>query len=195
MNNISDSVASRTTTGLSAVQAPYTSVQLAEMFNISEATIRNRWFNWINKVAPEPLLKEGKGYTELAQSLFAEFAKVPKNDRELWVEAARSHYAEEWASAGVIDGELMPESVGGTLALLETHNAGLQAAIDAELANLETFIGQVNAAEADFSEAELRAFQTTGVRRGVQRFKLETQAELETLNELRQRRMRETGKS
>ena len=58
-----------------------------------------------------------------------------------------------------------------------------------ELAELDAFIEQVNAAEADFTEAELRTFRATGARRGIQRFKLETQAELETLNRLRQKRM------
>lgn len=167
----------------------YTAQAIAKTYNVSDSTVRNRWFPWIAKVAPEPLLKDGKSYTELARSLFAEFAQVPKPQRQEWVEEAKARYAQEWASVGVIDGELMPESVGGALAQLESHNAGLQAVIEAELADLDIFIGQVNAAEADFSEAERRTFQTVGVRRGIQRFKLETQAELETLNALRQQQM------
>ncbi|MEM9485010.1 MAG: hypothetical protein AAGA83_15130 [Cyanobacteria bacterium P01_F01_bin.116] len=167
----------------------YTAQAIAQAHNVSDSTVRNRWFPWIAKVAPEPLLKEGKGYTELARSLFAEFAQVPKNERDVWVEAARSRYSHEWASAGVIEGELMPDSVGGTLALLEVSNAHNDALVKEELGNLEDFLNQIGEVEADFSDAELQSFRMAGARRGIQRFKVETQAELDTLNELRQRRM------
>lgn len=192
MNHIPNSSDERTTTEQVNEQAPYTSVQIAGHLEVSEATIRNRWFNWIAKVAPEPLLREGKGYSELARSLFAEFSQVPKNERNGWVEAARSRYAHEWASAGVIEGELMPGSVGGALALLEVSNTNNDALLREELGNLEDFLNQIDEVEADFSEAELQSFRMAGARRGIQRFKVETQAELETLNELRQRRMGKT---
>ena len=170
----------------------YTAQAIAQAHNVSDSTVRNRWFPWIAKVAPEPLLKEGKGYTELARSLFAEFSQIPKNERDLWVEAARSRYSHEWASVGVIDGELMPDSVGSALAVLQTNNNGLDALLKEEMGSLQAFLNQVDVAETDFSEAELESFRMAGARRGIQRFKVETQAELETLNGLRQQRM---GKS
>ena len=187
MHHISNSAIDRTV----AEHAPYTSVHLGEQLGVSEATIRNRWFPWIAKVAPEPLLKDGKGYTELARSLFTELAQVPskKAERERWVNEAKSRYAQEWASVGVIEGELMPDAVGGALALLEANNTDMNALLQAEMGNLEAFLYQVGAAEEDFSEAELRSFQLSGARRGLKRFQIETQAELDTVNALRQQRL------
>ena len=175
-----------------AQSAPYSAKYIADQLQVGESTIRTRWFEWLKKVAPEPLLKDKRGFTELARSLFTEFSQVPKNERDVWVEAARSRYAHEWASAGVIEGELMPDSVGGALALLEVSNASNSALLKEEMGSLENFLNQIGEVEADFSEAELQSFRMAGARRGIQRFKVETQAELETLNELRQRRMGNT---
>ncbi|MFE4108410.1 hypothetical protein [Almyronema epifaneia] len=167
----------------------YTAQAIANELGVSEATVRNRWFNWIVKVAPEALLKEGKGFTELARSLFAEFAQVPKQARQQWVVEAKAHYCQEWGSAGVIEGELVPDEVSGALALIQTQNSNLQQSLEVELADVQAFIEQANTAEVDFSEAELQAYKTAGAKRGIARFKLETQTELEVLNALRQQRM------
>ena len=43
--------------------------------------------------------------------------------------------------------------------------------------------------EADFSDAELASFKAAGQRRGMMRYKLELQAEMDTYGQLKQRRM------
>jgi hypothetical protein len=169
--------------------ARYSSRQLAEELDKAESTLRTRWFDWIAKVAPTPLLRDAQGYTELARTLFHEFANVDQADRAAWVAEAKQRYSQEWASAGVIDGELMPDEVGGTLALLQSTNLTSQAGINADLADLEAFIDQVNEAEANFTQQELEAFKLAGVKRGIVRYKVETQAEIQTVNALRQQRM------
>ena len=167
----------------------HTAQAIAQAHSVSDSTVRNRWFPWIAKVAPEPLLKDGKGYTELARSLFAEFAQVPKNDRQSWVEEARARYSQEWSSAGVIDAEWMPDEVGNALAVIDSNNRSLSSLLEQEMQSLDLFLEQVDGVEADFSEAELKSFRLNGAKRGVQRFKVETQAELETVNQLRQKRI------
>ncbi|NEP62801.1 MAG: hypothetical protein F6K31_38780, partial [Symploca sp. SIO2G7] len=97
--------------------ARYTAQEIAHSHNVAESTVRTRWFEWINQVAPTELLKDGGGYTELARTLFNEFAEVQLCDRKSWVTDAKARYSHEWASAGVIEGELVPEEVGSVLAL------------------------------------------------------------------------------
>ncbi|MBE9064916.1 hypothetical protein [cf. Phormidesmis sp. LEGE 11477] len=63
----------------------YTAAEVAAEHGVSDATVRNRWFDWLLKVAPERLLKEGKSYTQLASDLFASFAPVDKKERHAWV--------------------------------------------------------------------------------------------------------------
>jgi hypothetical protein len=177
----------------SAQPAHYTAQQIAsecsKVCKVSEVTIRTRWFDWIKKVAPEPLLKDTQGFTELAHALFAEFASVPKKQREQWVTEAKSRYAQEWSSDGIIDGELLPDEVGGALALLKTQTSSMQTQTDAERTSVETLIDQLIEIESDFSEGEIEEFRANGVRRGVTRFKIETQSELEAYNALKKRRM------
>jgi hypothetical protein len=159
---------------------------------VKEVTIRTRWFEWLRRVAPERLLKDGGRYTALAVELFDDFAQRVKRERmdsKAWVEDAKHRYSHEWSSAGVLDGELMPEEVGNALAILQTQGSALQTAYQQELADLQAFVDQVNTAEDDFSEAELQRFKTQGALRGVKRFKVETQAELGAYNALRQQRM------
>ncbi|MEM9906132.1 MAG: hypothetical protein AAF921_14030 [Cyanobacteria bacterium P01_D01_bin.44] len=169
--------------------APYSTVRLAEELKISESTLRKRWFEWLLKVAPEPLLKMEGGYTELARTLFHEFSKVEQRDRKAWVTDAKARYSAEWSSAGVIDAELMPDEVGGTLALMSESNLTGLADIDAELAKLATFNEALSTAEADFSKQELQAFKVQGMKRGIARYRIETQAEAQTYHHLRQQRM------
>ena len=77
MNDIHNLSVDRTATE----QGSYTAVQLGEQLGVSDATIRNRWYQWIVQVAPEPLLKRGSTYTELARTLFDEFSRVKHADR------------------------------------------------------------------------------------------------------------------
>ena len=190
MDHITDPAIDRTIAGQSDVQTLYTAVQIAERLDVSEATIRNRWFEWIEKVVPEPLLKQGKNqYTQLALELFSKFATVERCDRNQWVTDTKAHYAQEWSNAGVIEGELMPDSVSSALALRQTQNGMMQQSIAEELADLENFVDQLAVTEADFSDAELASFKSAGQRRGMMRYKLELQAEMDTYGQLKQRRM------
>jgi len=169
--------------------ARYTVQSIANAHNVAESTVRTRWFAWICRVAPAELLKDGQGYTELARSLFGEFAQLEKCDRTPWVTEAKTRYAKEWASAGVIDAELMPDSVSSALALRQSQTGAMTQATALELSELEDFVDQLVVTEADFSTAELAAFKAAGQRRGMIRFKVETQAEMDTYSTLKQRRM------
>lgn len=174
--------------------AHYTAQQIAEAHSVSDVTVRTRWFGWLCKVAPAALLKTESGYSELANTLFAEFAQVHKKERTAWVADAKSRYSSEWASAGLIEGELMPETVGSTLALMQNHNSDIELLLREKLAEVELFADQVAIAESNFSAAEIQSFQAAGLQRGLQRYQIETQAEIDTVNALRKRRM-EGGKS
>ena len=143
----------------------YTAQQIAEENNVTDATVRNRWFTWICKVAPPALLKQGKSYTELAHTLFNEFAKVDKSERIAWVADAKARYSSEWGSVGVIDCEVMPDVVGGTLALLQTNLQASNNALSLELAEVTDFIGQLNAVDADYSQAELETWAANGAKK------------------------------
>lgn len=178
---------------------PYSAQQIAQRHSdlkVKEVTVRTRWFPWLEKVAPLPLLKEKKGYTELAAEMFDDFAQKVKREgmkSEDWVIAAKARFSQEWGNVGVIEGELMPDEVGGALATLQTQGSHLQQQFQAELADLQGFVDQLNEVEEDFSEAELQMFKAKGAMRGVKRFKIETQSELEVLHELRQQRMNGQG--
>lgn len=167
----------------------YTAQQIAQTHNVGESTVRTRWFDWLVKVAPAELLKDNGGYTELARTLFEEFAEVKHCDRNQWVTDTKARYSPEWSNAGVIEGELMPDSISSALALCQTQNGMMQQSIAAELADLESFVDQLAVTEADFSDAELASFQAAGQRRGIVRYKLELQAEMDTYGHLKQRRM------
>ncbi|MEM9808151.1 MAG: hypothetical protein AAF959_23030 [Cyanobacteria bacterium P01_D01_bin.56] len=173
----------------SHTSARYTAQQIAQAHNVGESTVRTRWFEWLLKVAPAELLKDRAGYTELARTLFEEFADVRHCDRNQWVTDTKIRYAPEWSNAGVIEGELMPDSVSSALALRQTQNGMMQQSITQELADLEAFVDQLAVTEADFSDAELASFQAAGQRRGMMRYKLELQAEMDTYGHLKQRRM------
>jgi hypothetical protein len=161
---------------------------------VKEGAIRTRWYEWLRRVAPETLLKQGGRYTDLAAELFDDFAQRVKRegmDSYAWVADAKARFSQEWGSAGVIEGEFMPDEVGNALALLQTQGSSLQTQLAAEMAELEAFVGQLGEVEDDFSEAELDMFKAKGALRGVKRFKVETQAELGTYNLLKKKRMQE----
>lgn len=167
----------------------HTAQSIAAADNVSDSTIRNRWFPWLKKVASESLLKSGKGYTDLARTLFGEFAEVKHGDRDTWVTDAKTRYSHEWASAGVIEGELVPEEVGSVFALRQTQTTALELSVAEQMANLEAMIDQVNTAEVNLSETELRAATARGQKRAIVLHQAELQAELQTTNMLRERRM------
>ena len=185
-----NSTDSRTLSDIQAhIAAHYSAQQIAQTHNVAESTVRTRWFEWISQVAPANLLKDERGYSELARTLFDEFAKVERCDRKQWVADAKARYSQEWASAGVIDGELMPEEVGNVLALSQTQTTNIELAVTQQLQGLEQLIDQVNAAENNLSEAELKAAVARGQQRAVMLYQAELQAELQTTNILRQRRI------
>lgn len=169
--------------------AHYSGVEIAQMYDVAESTIRSRWLPWLLKVAPGDLLKNDQGYTELARSLFEEFSRCDRKERAAWVVDAKGRYSVEWSSAGVIDGELMPDNVGLTLSSLHSSNEHMQLTLQGQLEEIERFAGQLASADQSFSHAELEAFQLAGMQRGLQRFKIEAQSEADTINALRLRRM------
>jgi hypothetical protein len=167
----------------------YTAHEIAEANNVTDATVRLRWFQWLCKVAPAQLLKSGKSYTELANTLFGEFAKVDKAERPAWVADAKARYAAEWGSVGVIDCEVMPEAVGGTLALLQTNLQLTNQTLSLELSAVGDFITQLNSADANLSQGEIDSWAANGALKAVAQFKTEEVARAQTLNALRQQRM------
>ena len=173
----------------SAHTAFYSSADLAQELGVGESTVRTRWFDWIAQVAPTSTLKESRGYTELARTLFHEFAGVEKRDRAQWVTEAKTRYAHEWETVGVVEGELMPESVGGALSTIQTSNSDAALALAEEMEAALNFGNQLGEVEAEFSEAELEAMRLRGARRGIMQFKVEAQAAADTYNQLRQKSM------
>jgi hypothetical protein len=80
----------------------------------------------------------------------------------------------------------MPDEVGGAIAQLRQSTSTTENKIAAKLARLKEFKQQLGTARSNFSEAERKQFQARGVMRGLERFELETEAELATYNQLRQ---------
>lgn len=195
MENVSNHVRSHVPPHTSAQGAHYSAQQIADMhpdISPAEVTVRTRWFEAISKVAPKELLKTGPKFTELARSLFDDYVyNVKQGTLSLddWIHDAKTRYAHEWESAGVIDAELMPDGVGSSLATLRNTGNSLQMRMAAELEQLNEFVGQLQEVEADFSEAELNLFKARGAMRGVKRFKVETQSELEIYSQLRQQNL------
>lgn len=85
-------------------KASYSIQEIAERYpdiGMKEVTIRTRWFEWLRRVAPEPLLKDDHRYTALAAELFDDFAQRVKRERmdsKAWVEDAKRRYAPEMDS-------------------------------------------------------------------------------------------------
>lgn len=171
------------------IERTYTAKEIADEHNVTDATVRNRWYDWLCKVAPPQLLKCERSYTELARTLFGEFAQVHKTERHAWVADAKQRYSSEWSNVGIIDCEVMPDNVGGVLALLQTNNNALQQTIELELSQTQQFVEQLNTADADFSQAEMESFIAAGTRKAIAQFKAEEIARAQALNALRQQRM------
>ncbi|MEL6160125.1 MAG: hypothetical protein AAFR18_12990 [Cyanobacteria bacterium J06627_32] len=167
----------------------YTAQEIAQTHKVKNVTVRTRWFKWLEKVAPTALLKTEHGYTELARSLFSEFASVDQRELPAWVADAKRRYSHEWESAGVIDCEVIPENVGGTLALISANNESLQAKIALELSQTNQLIDAMNAADSNLSEAQQQAAIARGTHQAIQAFQLEETVKAKVLNELRQRRL------
>jgi hypothetical protein len=169
--------------------APYTSHELAAALGVAESTVRSRWLPWLQKVAPVELLVGDAGYTELARSLFSEFAQLPakKTQREAWVKAAKERYSQEFMPGGVTP-EGVPPELGSALALLNQQGNAMQAAADADLAALQALIQQQGQVETEFDQAEIAAMRAAGAKRGVQRFRIETEMEDAAYYQLRKAR-------
>jgi len=178
-----------------AQSARYTAQQIADEHGVKEVTIRTRWFNWLLEVAPEPLLRDKSGFTELARSLFSDFAQRVKTEgmkSKDWAIDAKARYSQEWASAGVIDGELLPPEVGGALATLQNKAGSLQQKGLQLMERLQRLNEQAAVTSTDFSQGEINLYRARGAVRGMERFEVEVTAELETYNQLRQQFL-ETG--
>jgi hypothetical protein len=170
----------------------YTAQMIADRYPelaVKEVTVRTRWFDWLKKVAPEPLLKVDKGFTEFAAELFDDFVqnvKIGGQKPDKWVSEAKAHYSQEWGSAGVIEGELMPEGVSGTLALAQTTAITMQQQGDASKLKLLQLIEQTRSAQSSLSQSQREIARQRGVNSAIDEFGIELEAKLETLSELRQ---------
>ncbi|MBD2093168.1 hypothetical protein H6F67_25310 [Microcoleus sp. FACHB-1515] len=154
-----------------------------------EVTIRTRWYPWIAKVAPEPLLKTEQGFTELARSLFADYAQHVKRDGMTptsWVESAKARYSQEWQSAGVIEAEVLPPEVGGTLALASVQVSTLTQTGEERKARLLRMIEQNRSAEGNLSQSRREIAEQRGINAALDEFEIELEAKTRTLNQLRQ---------
>lgn len=180
-----------------AQTARYTARELADRYPdlgkdgqpLQEGAIRTRWYGWIVQVAPEPLLKDGKGFTQLAADLLDDFAHHVKRNgvkAETWVQEAKSRYSQEWADAGVIDGELMPAEVGGTLALAQNKASNLAQQGTEHKAKLLRLIDQARSADASLTNTQKTIAEQRGINSALQEFEVELEAKLKTLSELRQ---------
>ncbi|MEL7143292.1 MAG: hypothetical protein AAGL08_13840 [Cyanobacteria bacterium J06573_11] len=167
----------------------YTAQEIADAHSVKSVTVRTRWFDWLKKVAPEAILKTEAGYTELAHTLFGEFAEVDKRERHAWVADAKERYAREWQSVGVFECEVMPDNVGNALALIQTNLETSNQNLSLELFQIEDFIQELNTADATYTEAEAQKWAANGARKAVAQFKTEEIAHAQTLNALRQKRM------
>ncbi|MEM9008749.1 MAG: hypothetical protein AAGE59_35215 [Cyanobacteria bacterium P01_F01_bin.86] len=158
--------------------APYSGAQLAMELAIAESTFRTRWLPWLQKVAPMELLKTEDGYTELARSLALEFRQVPskKAQRERWVTEAKERYSREFMPSGITP-EGVSDALGGALALLRDQGGKLQTEADEQLQLLQALIESQSQVEAEFDEAEIEEMRASGMKRGVTRFQIETEAE------------------
>ncbi|MDB9529923.1 hypothetical protein PN498_28310 [Oscillatoria sp. CS-180] len=180
--------------------APYAGKQLAAELTIGESTFRTRWLPWLQKVAPVELLKTDEGYTELARSLALEFKQVPskKAQRDRWVSEAKERYSREFMPGGVTP-EGVSEELGGALALLRDQGGKLQTAADEQLQQLQALIESQSQVEAEFDAAEVESMRAAGMKRGVTRFQIETEAEDTAYYQLRkarsQARTSQSGKS
>lgn len=169
-----------------AQNPPYTAQQIADRYpdiGPSEVTVRTRWFPYLTQVAPEALLKEKGGYTQFAAELFDDFVANTKRGSVKpagWVSSAKSRYSQEWESSGVIDGELMPEEVGGQLALSQNKLTRLTEETEKSQADLMELIRQTKAARSTLSRNEVERARQEGRNRAIEKYKVRLQAELET---------------
>ena len=166
----------------------YKATELAETYGVTDAAVRNGWYKWLLKVAPAELLKDGKQFTQFAKTLFDEFSQLEQSERNDWVIDAKKRYAQEWGSVGVIECDVVPQEVGGTLALLSANNSLLNQEIALQLAEAHEYVDTMNAVDADISEAEIKQAIARGTKKGITLFKVEQAAEEQVKNELRQRR-------
>lgn len=173
----------------------YTATELAKAYGVTDGAVRNGWYKWLLKVAPAEALKSNKSFTSLAKALFDEFSQVDQAERHAWVADAKKRYQAEWGAVGVTQCEVMPSTVGSTLAIISNHNIELEAALAIKLSEIELFVDEISQAEVNFSEAEIKSFQAAGLQRGLQRYQIEAEAEIGTVNALRKRRLEGGQKS
>jgi hypothetical protein len=170
--------------------APYTAIFLARENNIADVTLRTRWFPQLCNVAPENLLRADKGYTDLARQLFKDYAETVATGQlsvHAWIEQQKTAFAHEWAQAEVeiVTAELVPDEATTGLSLLKDTNLSLQQQIEVQLLQLQQFAQTVDDMEAEFSEQDLEEIRMKGALRGMKKFQIERQAEIQAYHSLR----------
>lgn len=98
-------------------KSSFTPKELAEMFGVTDATIRTKWMNWLVQVAPESRLKlPGGSYTVLAKQLFSEVAPLTAGDRRRWVQDNIPRYKHLWADViEAVEHPKEPDVQGGAI--------------------------------------------------------------------------------
>jgi hypothetical protein len=157
---------------------------------LQEGAIRTRWWDWVGQTCSTSFLKDSRGFTRLASDLFDDFAthcKYGSVKPTVWVEDAKARFRDRLnqISHGAIDGELMPEEVGGVLAVAQNRVANLTQEASQGKQSLLAFIEQVKSARGSLSETEIEAARQRGAKRAVEKFQVELQVELQTDAELR----------
>jgi hypothetical protein len=170
--------------------APYTAIFLARENNIADVTLRTRWYRQLCEVAPESALKANRGYTDLARQLFRSYAETVASGNlsvHAWIAQEKQNHTHEWAQAEaeIISAELVPDEATVSLSTLRTSNQQLQQQMETQMAKLQQFAQSVDDLQTEFSAQDLERFQMNGALRGMKRFEVETQAELQTYHSLR----------
>lgn len=77
----------------------YTATAIAQELGVSDATIRTRWFPYLEEAVDISRLKKGTSYTPLAMELFRSFASKGSITAAEWVTRTKTEYAPQQAPA------------------------------------------------------------------------------------------------
>jgi hypothetical protein len=171
----------------------YTAQMIADRYpdlEVKADAVRIRWFDWIKKVAPESLLKTGKGYTQLAAELFDDYVqavKIRNAKPHQWVEDAKTRYQHEWESAGIIQGELVPEELKIVLAGTQSSSLARIEGTELEEAELSELMEYLETARSTLTDREVEKALQEGEAIAVKKFKVRQVAEVRKTSELQKK--------
>lgn len=85
-------VACKENTDEQASEQLYTATAIAQELGVSDATIRTRWFPYLEEAVDVSRLKNGVSYTSLAMELFRSFANKGSITAAEWVSRTKAEY-------------------------------------------------------------------------------------------------------